>query len=386
VTLAACLRRAGVSAGIPAALAEFAARRQERTAGMLIAARTNFAMFNEPDPVQMRARDGRLRGMTRLDPVGETTFGWLYGHDAIGAAEQPIGPASVDVAAPRERPEAVRAFGRWRDAVSVEDRSRMWVGEREAYERLLPPSGAAERTCAGGVAAVRVGAGEGPVVLHLHGGGYTMGSAAGAVELAERIASAVGGWVLVPDYRLAPEHPYPAALEDALAAYRWLVREQPNVPVLLSGECAGGGLAIALALSARDAGDPMPRAIWVVSPFCDLTVSSPSANAVPGRDPWLGRDRLRTLAASYIHARDAAEPLISPARADLRDLPPLLVHVAEGEALHDDAVMLADAARAAGVEVRLEIVPDSVHSFVLFPFLPEAGGALRALAEHVGAA
>src|SRR5579862_8779395 len=180
VTLAACLRRAGGASGIPAALAEFAARRRARTAGMLIAARTNFAMFNEPDPVQMRARDGRLRGMTRMDPVGETTFGWLYGHDAIAAAEQPIGPAGVDAAAPRERPEAVRAFERWRDAVSVEDRSRMWIGEREAYERLLPPSGAAERIRAGGVAALRVGAGEGPVVLHLHGGGYTMGSAAGA--------------------------------------------------------------------------------------------------------------------------------------------------------------------------------------------------------------
>ncbi len=105
---------------------------------------------------------------------------------------------------------------------------------------------------------------------------------------------------------------------------------------------------------------------------------------MPGRDPWLGRDRLRTLAASYIHARDPAEPLISPVVADLRDLPPLQVYAADGEALHDDAVRLAAAARAAGVEVRLEIVPDSVHSFVLFPFLPEAGAALRALAEHAG--
>ncbi len=85
-----------------------------------------------------------------------------------------------------------------------------------------------------------------------------MGSAPGRVELAARLADAVGGWVLVPDYRLAPEHAYPAALDDALAAYRWLVREHPDVPVLLSGECAGGGLAIALAVSARDAGDPMP--------------------------------------------------------------------------------------------------------------------------------
>jgi acetyl esterase/lipase len=93
--------------------------------------------------------------------------------------------------------------------------------------------------------------GERPVVLHLHGGAYTMGSAAGAVELAERIAAAVGGWVIVPEYRLAPEHAYPAALEDALAAYRWLVREHPNTPVVLSGECAGGGLPRSRWRSAR---------------------------------------------------------------------------------------------------------------------------------------
>ena len=111
-------------------------------------------------------------------------------------------------------------------------------------------------------------------MLHLHGGAYTMGSARGAVELAARLAGAVGGWALVPDYRLAPEHAHPAALDDALAAYRWLAGEHPGSPVVISGECAGGGLALALAVALRDAGEELPAALHVVSPFCDLTIGA----------------------------------------------------------------------------------------------------------------
>jgi len=388
VTLAACLRRAGSVAGVPAALEEFAARRRARTAGMLAAARINLGMFNEPDPVQARARDGRLQGLLQMDPVGETIGGWLYGHDAIAAAEEPL-QAETEQAPARRRAQARRAHERWSAAVTLEDRSRLWIGEREGYARFLaanfpaPADAHVEEAEEDGLRMLRVGPGgaEGPVVLHLHGGGYTMGSARGAVALAARLAGAVGGWALVPDYRLAPEHAFPAALDDALAAYRWLSRMHPSTPVLLSGECAGGGLAIALAVRLRDAGEPLPAALHVVSPFCDLTVSSESANAVPARDPWLHRDRLRILAASYIHTQDPAAPLISPVRADLRGLPPLLVHAADDEALRDDAQALVSAARQAGVEARLELVPDSVHSFVLFDFLPETGEALGALSE-----
>jgi salicylate hydroxylase len=396
VTLAACLRRAGSQDGVPAALAEFAIRRQPRTAGMLTFGRVNFAMFNEPDPVQMRARDGRMRGMVRMDPLGETMFGLLHNHDAIAAANAPVRPPD-DTAEVMVRPESQRAFELWRGALSPEDRSRLWVGEREGYARFArrawpPPSGVTtEELLCDGVPALRVVpehgvAEDGPVVLHLHGGCYTMGSAEGAIDLASRLAETIGGWALVPDYRLAPEHAYPAALDDVVAVYGWLAREHGAERIVVSGECAGGGLAIAMALRLRDAGATLPAALHAVSPFCDLTLTSPAANEISDRDPWLGRDRLRLYVASYIHTADPATPLISPANADLRGLPPLLIQAAEGEALRDDAKRLAEAGAAAGVPATLELVPDTVHSFVLFGFLPETRSALDRFAEHAARA
>lgn len=269
----------------------------------------------------------------------------------------------------------------------------MWVGEREGYARFTdqmfptPDGVTVEAIDCDGVAALKVtptsGADESIALLHLHGGGYTMGSAQGAVELASRLAAAVGGWALVPGYRLAPEHAFPAALDDVSTAYRWLERQPGVSRLLVSGECAGGGLAVSLALRLRDAGVRLPDALNVVSPFADLTLTSDSANKSPVTDAWFNRGRLRLLAASYIHTTDPADPLVSPARADLRGLPPLMIHAAAGEALVDDATLLAAAARDAGVEVTLNIAEDSVHSFVLFDFLPETDLAMRQFAEQV---
>ena len=353
---------------------------------MLVAARTNFAMFNEPDPAQRHARDGRLRGLEQLDPDGVSTFGWLYGHDAIAAAQA---PAAVAERPPRARAQARRAYEAWRGALTVEDRSRLWVGEREGYERFLaracppPPGLVLEKVRAGSVEMLRVlppGADSGPIVLHLHGGAYTMGSAHGAVELAARLADAVGGWALVPDYRLAPEHAHPAALDDALAAYRWLAVEHPDArdrqrrvrrrrPRHRPGRGAEGRRRGAARGTARD--------------LALLRSDVGSGSAVASADPWLGRDRLRILAASYLHGADPATPLVSPVFAELHGLPPLLVEAAEQEALRDDAVALAAAAAAAGVWTTLELVPDSVHSFMLFAFLPESERALQRFAQHV---
>ena len=396
VTLAACLRRADGQDDVPDALAEFAARRQSRTAAMLTAARINFRMFNEPDPVQMRARDGRLQGMLRMDPTGETMFGWLYDHDAIAAAEAPLrDPLSTPKL--MSRPESQLAFELWRDALAPEDRSRLWVGEREGYARFLgrtrpaPPKLTVEELCCDGVPALRVAPAEGatddgPVVVHLHGGCYTMGSAGSAIDLASRLAEAIGGWALVPDYRLAPEHAYPAALDDVVAVFGWLAREHGAERSVVSGECAGGGLAVAMAVRLRDAGMPLPAALHMVSPFCDLTLASLGANERSDRDPWLGRDRLRVYVASYIHAADPATPLISPVNADLRGLPPLLIQAAQDESLRDDATRLAEVAEAAGVTVTIELVEDTVHSFVLFDFLPETRLALEQFAAHTASA
>jgi salicylate hydroxylase len=213
-----------------------------------------------------------------------------------------------------------------------------------------------------------------------------MGSAELAAPLAGRLAEAVGGWALVPDYRLAPEHPFPGALDDALAAYRWLAREYPRAPILVSGECAGGGLALALAVALRDAAEPAsrrPAGVHVVSPFCDLAPPAESLDAADS-DPWLNRIALLQLAACYIHDTDPGDALVSPSRADLSGLPPLLIQAAESEALFPGARRLADRARAAGVPVTFSPVADSVHSFILFDFLPEAGRAVAEFAAWTG--
>jgi acetyl esterase/lipase len=208
-----------------------------------------------------------------------------------------------------------------------------------------------------------------------------MGSAELSAPLAERLAEAVGGWSLVPGYRLAPEHPFPAALDDVVAAYRWLAREYPQAPILVSGECAGGGLALSLAIALRDADGGttrMPAGIHVVSPFCDLALPAEQVSAAASNDPWLNHITLLQLAACYIHDTDPADALVSPLRADLSGLPPLLIQAAEPEALFTSAKRLADRSRDADVQVTFSPVADSVHSFILFDFLPETD---RALAE-----
>jgi salicylate hydroxylase len=295
------------------------------------------------------------------------------------------------------RSESQRAYDLWRGALTGEHRAAGWLGERRGYaeflQRTLPRAagdGPAATLSCDGTPALRIGRPRpdgAPAVLHLHGGGYVMGSAELAVPLAGRLAEAVGGWSLVPDYRLAPEYPFPAALDDALAAYRWLAREYPRAPILVSGECAGGGLALALAVALRDAAGPasrMPAGVHVVSPFCDLAPPADSLDAAADSDPWLNRIALLQLAACYIHDTDPGGALVSPARADLSGLPPLLIQAAEPEALFPSAQRLADRARAAGVPVTFSPVADSVHSFILFDFLPEAGRAVAEFADWTG--
>jgi salicylate hydroxylase len=397
VMLAACLRRAGAG-NEQAALREYVHRRRARTTRMLESSRVNLRNSQTSDPVQVRARNGYLRGLERLSPAGPPMQEWLLAHDPVEAARQ--SPAQFEQnqvvpGNPMRRPESRRAFDQWRAALTVEHRATGWLGERRGYAEFLrglpsaaaagPPAAAAD---CDGTPALQVGRprDDAPVVLHLHGGGYVMGAAELSAPLAARLAEAVGGWSLVPDYRLAPEHPFPAALQDAVAAYRWLARRYPRAPILVSGECAGGGLALGLALALRDGDGPptrMPAGIHLVSPFCDLALPADQL-ASGATDPWFNRIALIQLAACYIQDTDPGQALVSPLRADLSGLPPLLIQAAEPEALFPSAQRLADRARAADVPVTFSPVADSVHSFILFDFLPEADRAVSEFAAFAG--
>jgi salicylate hydroxylase len=392
VMLSACLERHGPG-NASTAIAEYVHRRYRRTARMLESSRVNLRNSQTSDPAQVRARNGYYRGLRRLNPVAAPMAEWLLGHDPVRAALQSgeaFEAAQMPPANPMRRPAAQRAYTLWQGALSMEDRSTGWLGERAGYDRFLrrelpaPAELWTDVVECGGVRAVRSGTLDAhvdtPIVLHLHGGGYVMGSADTSLELAGRLASTVGGWTLTPDYRLAPEEPFPAAVDDVVACYRWLVANFPESPIVVFGECAGGGLALALSLLMRASGERSPTAIHVVSPFVDLAVQESSINAETKRDVWLNRVMATQLAACYVQDADLADPLLSPVDADLHGLPPLLVHAARDEALFPGVRTLADRAAAAGVSCEFHTVEDSVHSFVLFPFLPEAAEALEAFA------
>jgi acetyl esterase/lipase len=186
------------------------------------------------------------------------------------------------------------------------------------------------------------------------------------------------------DYRLAPEHPHPHALEDALAAYRALLDTGVSADqVALAGESAGGGLALALALALRDAGDPLPAGIACLSPWVDLTDTSPELAGAAPHD-FVVPTLLHDWASSYAGDVDPADPAVSPALGDLGGLPPLLVLLGGGEVLCAQGERLAAAARRDEVDVRLEVWPDMVHAWPMFPVLPEARRALRQIAAFLG--
>lgn len=219
-----------------------------------------------------------------------------------------------------------------------------------------------------------------------YGCSSTSGPAEGSTDLAYRLARATGGTVDVVEYRLAPEHPCPAAVKDCLHAYRWLLEHEGMRPgqVVLTGESTGGGLALATALLAKESGLPMPAGVAAICPVVDLTLRSATIDARADTEPICSREFLTNVASLYLQGRSPADPLASPLYGDLRGLPPLLIQVAKNEALLDDAERLADAAHDAAVQVDLQTYQDSVHVFPLFVFLPEASTALERLADFVG--
>lgn len=219
-------------------------------------------------------------------------------------------------------------------------------------------------------------------LLYLHGGAYLLGAPRVFRPLTAGLAHR-GSWtVAAPDYRLAPEHPYPAALEDALAAYEALRRLAPDQPLYVGGDSAGGHLALSLLLRLRDTGKPLPTAAFVLSPWTDLTCRLPAHQREAQRDSVLVTPALIDAAQRFAPRRDLADPALSPAHADLRGLPPLLIQNTDAEILADDALALAAAAHRDGVTVRHTVWPSLWHDWQLFaPLLPEARGAL---AEVVG--
>jgi acetyl esterase/lipase len=229
-------------------------------------------------------------------------------------------------------------------------------------------------------------------VLYFHGGVYVMGDAFLAAELASQVGRRTRARVFSVDYRLAPEHPYPAAVDDALAAYEALLNYGIGPSdIAFAGESAGGGLAIATLVNARDHGLPLPAAAFVMSPYADLTLAGASMETKREADPLLSPEALRARVADYTAGQDAGLGLISPIFADLSGLPPLIIQAGSHEVLLDDAVRLTRQAATADVEVILDITPGVPHVFQAYhPILDEAAAALdragQLLSVHVSSA
>ena len=223
------------------------------------------------------------------------------------------------------------------------------------------------------------------VILYVHGGGYVIGSLATHRSLVSRLARAAQARSLSVDYRLAPEHPFPAAVEDATAAYRWLLGSGVEASrVVIAGDSAGGGLTLAALLALRDAGDPLPGAGVCLSPWTDLEGTGASAQPGGADDPLLDLEGLREMGRHYLAKGDPRHPRAAPLYGDYAGVPPLLIQVGTRELLLDDARRVADKARAAGVDVELEEWEGLIHVWQMFgDGIPEAVEAVSKIGEFV---
>jgi monoterpene epsilon-lactone hydrolase len=282
--------------------------------------------------------------------------------------------------------ELVRLGGRWllkhhgRNDTTIEQKRR----RAAAVERLVPSPPPETRTLAvdaNGVEAYRISTPAsqcGRHVLFLHGGGFIIGSSSLYRHFTWRIATAARASVLSVDYRLAPENPFPAALDDALAAYHWLLADgaDPRRTTVM-GDSAGGGLTLSLLLKLRDTGLPLPAAAAAISPWTDLALSGLSFEANARSDPLISTEQARRFVECYLAGADPRTPYASPLYGEPAGLPPTLIQVGSDEVLRDDAVRMARGMRAAGCRVTLEIWPRMPHVWHLFaPIMPEARRAI----------
>jgi acetyl esterase/lipase len=227
----------------------------------------------------------------------------------------------------------------------------------------------------------------GRVVIYFHGGAYVMGSVATHRNLVAHIARRTGARVLSVDYRLGPEHPFPAAVDDAVASYRFVLASGvPAAKIAIAGDSAGGGLTAACLVALRDAGETMPGAAVCISPWLDLSQSFGSWQSKAELDPMLEVEQIQTCADAYLDGADPKTPTASPVFADLRGLSPLLVQVGTAETLLDESVEFAKRAKAAGVDTTIDVAADMIHVWHAFAdLLPEGRDALDDLAAFLDA-
>jgi monoterpene epsilon-lactone hydrolase len=291
---------------------------------------------------------------------------------------------------------ADREIAALREVLAQRRRPESIIERREgfdAFTKVFPCAGdvVVEKVSANGVPAEWTsapGADASRAVLYLHGGGYVIGSLDSHRHLASEIARDLGARTLALHYRLAPEHPFPAPVEDAIAGYRYLLA-QGIAPrnIAFAGDSAGGGLVVAALVAARDAGLEQPSGGWCISPWVDMEGIGDSMTGKAGEDPMVQKEPLLEMSALYLNGADPRSPLAAPIYADLRGIAPLYIQVGAAETLFDDAIRLARVAGAADVPVTLEIWPEMVHVWHLFHHTVTAGRrAIAVGARHVRAA
>ena len=282
------------------------------------------------------------------------------------------------IVAPKFR-RAGRSIAEWRTIMEQFTRSQMIPTGTE----ICPVSVngiAAEWVCA-------PGAQTDVAILYLHGGAFVMCSPATHRELAARLSASANARVLVLDYRLAPEHSFPAAMQDATSAYRWLLNQgYTEKQIAMGGDSAGGGLTLQTLIALRDEGSTFPSAAFFLSPVTDwVRFDGESFSTRASSDPWITLDMCKFTAAHYVGANDPATPLFYPTDMNLAGLPPLCIHVGDHEALLSDSARLAERARACHVQVELKIWPRMWHVFqTTAAFVPEARQSLEEIGRFVG--
>lgn len=260
--------------------------------------------------------------------------------------------------------------------------------EQVALQAALPPNLSIEDMTANGVACewvVGSRADRSKVLLWVHGGGFSSGSAKTHREFASHLSEATGMAVLLVDYRLAPEYPFPAAIADVTAVYEWLIAQGWKVgSIVIGGDSAGANLVVAGLVSLRASGKPMPAAAVLTSAWLDLTHSGESMTTNAAVDPLTTLESLKAAAQVYAGGKDVADPLISPLFAELHDLPPMLIQVGGDEILLSDSTRFAERLEAAGVEAQLDVWPEMWHTWHgWMATLPEARRAIEVIGQYV---